>query len=312
MLDNEGILLQYLNDAEKDMRLTYKTEYPLSTASTFKIGGPASYAVFPQNVDEMASLCSLCRSISVPFIVIGNGSNLLFDDSGYEGVVIFTGELKTISIDGTTVFAECGVSLTHLSSVCGKEGLSGLEFAYGIPGSLGGAVYMNAGAYGGEMKDVIVSVDYYDLDSDELGSFECEECAFEYRGSIFNRSNKIILSATLSLVCADKDEIKRQMDEYMTSRKEKQPLNFPSAGSTFKRYPGYFTAKLIDEASLKGFSVGGAQVSPKHAGFVVNTGNATSDDVKALIEHIKAVIKEKVGIDIECEVKFISDPKGKV
>ena len=312
MLDNEGILLKYLSDAEKEMRLTYKTEYPLSTASTFKIGGPAAYAVFPRSVDELSSLCAFCRSISVPFIVIGNGSNLLFDDSGYEGVVIFTTELKTVSIDGTTVFAECGVSLTHLSSLCGKEGLSGLEFAYGIPGSVGGAVYMNAGAYGGEMKDVILSVDYYDLDNDETGSFECDSCAFEYRGSIFNRSNKIILSSKFKLTSSDKDAIKEQMEEYMRSRIEKQPLNFPSAGSTFKRYPGYFTAKLIDDASLKGFSIGGAQVSPKHAGFIVNTGNATSDDVKALIEHIKAVIKEKVGIDIECEVKFISDPKGKV
>ena len=311
MLDNSNILEQYLTDAEDEGRLTFRVDLPLSTVTTFKIGGAASYGIYPSSIDELSSLCALCRSISVPFYIVGNGSNLVFDDTGYEGAVIFTTAINTVTINENTVYSDCGVSLTHLSSLVAKEGLSGLEFAYGIPGSVGGAVYMNAGAYGGEMKDVVKEVTFYDIKNDEFVTVENDKCAFDYRTSVFQSGDKIILSVKLKLLSDDRELITARMNQYMQSRKDKQPLNYPSAGSVFKRYPGYFTGKLIEEAGLKGYTIGGAQVSEKHAGFIVNIGNATSADLKALIQYIKAVIKENVGIDIECEVKFVPNPAQK-
>ncbi len=309
MLYNSTLLEEYLEDAEKEGRLSYRKDIPLSTVSTFRIGGNTSYAIYPLDTDELAALCALCRSVSVPFIVIGNGSNLLFDDSGYEGAVILTTQIKDITVNGNTVTAGCGVSLTHLSSVVAQKGLCGLEFAYGIPGSVGGALFMNAGAYGGEMKDVTVSVTCYDTDTDEIYDISCDECCFGYRESVFQNSGKIILSANFSLSEGNTDEITEKMNCLMQQRIDKQPLNYPSAGSVFKRYPGYFAGKLIEDAGLKGFTVGGAQVSEKHAGFIINVGNATASDVLSLVEHIKGVIKDNVGIELQCELRFIPNPK---
>lgn len=309
MLYNSSLLEQYLEEAERDGRLSYRKDLSLSAVSSFRIGGNASYAIYPINTDELAALCALCRSISVPFMVVGNCSNLLFDDSGYEGAVILTTQIKDITVKGTAVTAGCGASLTHLSSVVAQNGLCGLEFAYGIPGTVGGAMFMNAGAYGGEMKDVTASVTCYDIDSDEIYDISCDECGFGYRESVFQNSGKIILCATFSLISGDADEITERMNALMQQRIDKQPLNYPSAGSVFKRYPGYFAGKLIEEAGLKGFTVGGAQVSEKHAGFIINVGNATASDVLSLIEHIKSVIKENVGIELQCEVRYISNPQ---
>lgn len=308
MLDNANILEQYLTEAEAEERLTYRRDLPLSGVTSFKIGGKVSYAVYPLSIDELTSLCALCRSISVPFYVVGNGSNLLFDDSGYEGAVIFTTGINTIKIEDNTVYAECGASLTHLASVVAKEGLSGLEFAYGIPGSVGGALFMNAGAYGGEMKDVVTSVSFYDIENDEFSSYDLHDCGFDYRKSAFQDGSKIILSMNARLCPSDKQEIIEKMDDLMQRRKDKQPLNYPSAGSVFKRYPGYFTGKLIEDAGLKGYTIGGAQVSEKHAGFIINVGMATASDVLLLVDHIKNVIKDINGIDLECEIRFVSNP----
>ena len=308
MLSNSSLLEQYLEDAEKEGRVTFRKDFPLSSISSFKIGGNASYVIYPTSADELASLSALCHSISIPHIVIGNGSNLLFSDSGYEGAVIPTTQIKNIKINGTTVKAGCGVSLTHLSSVVSEESLSGLEFAYGIPGTVGGALYMNAGAYGGEMKDVCLSVTVYDSTSDEIYDIKAEDCGFGYRESIFQNSDKIILGAKFVLTEGDTAQISEKMNCLMQQRIDKQPLNYPSAGSVFKRYPGYFSGKLIEEAGLKGYTIGGAQVSEKHAGFIINVGQATASDVLALIDYIVSVIKENVGIELQPEVKYIKNP----
>lgn len=311
MLENTAMLETYLSDGQIEGRLTFHRDYPLSKLSTFRIGGNAAYAVYPKSTDEFAALTALCVSLSIPYTVLGNGSNVLCADDGYEGVVLVTTDMNAITREGNTVKADCGVSLTYLASYAGKEGLGGLSFAYGIPGTVGGAVFMNAGAYGGEMKDVITSVSWYDPLTDESGEYSSEDCCFGYRESVFQKGDKIILSMTVALTPADPAVLRAEMEELMARRRDKQPLEFPSAGSTFKRYPGYFTGKLIEEAGLKGYTVGGAQVSEKHAGFVINIGNATAADVLALIEHIKGVIFEKNGIHIECEVRYLTSADGK-
>ena len=308
MLNNREILEQYLNEAVQDGRLSFKNDLPLSTVSSFKVGGNAAFCIYPYSKDELASLCALCRSISAPFIVVGNVSNLVFDDSGYEGAVLFTSEINKIRIEGTTVNADCGTMLSRLCTEAAEQGLSGIEFAYGIPGSVGGAVFMNAGAYGGEFKDVIKSVTYYDAEADEFCTIGNEDCCFGYRTSIFHDKNKIILSVILKLERSDKDAVLSLMHDYLQRRKDKQPLNYPSAGSVFKRPEGYFAGKLIEDSSLKGYTIGGAQVSEKHAGFIINAGGATCADIKALVKHIQMVVKEKFSVDLECEIKFISDP----
>ena len=308
MLSNSSILEQYLEEAEREDRLTFRRDFPLSSLSSFRIGGNASYVIYPATPDELASLSAFCHSISVPSIVIGNGSNLLFSDSGYEGAVIVTTQIKGIKIDGTAVKVGCGASLTHLASVVAEQSLAGLEFAYGIPGTVGGAVYMNAGAYGGEIKDVCVSVSVYDCENDEIYDIKAQDCGFGYRESIFQAGNKIILGAKFALSEGVVGEISEKMSCLMQQRIDKQPLNYPSAGSTFKRYPGYFSGKLIEEAGLKGYTIGGAQVSEKHAGFIINIGNATASDVLALIDQIVSAIKENVGIELQTEVKYIENP----
>ncbi len=308
MQGNDILIGSYLDEAQKDGRLTYKHDFSLSSACSFRIGGAASYGVWPGSADEFASITAICRTAAVPFLVAGNGSDLLFDDRGYRGVVIFTTAMNEIRRDGNRLTVACGVPLTRLSVYAAKEGLGGLTFAYGIPGTLGGAIFMNAGAYGGEMKDVVTRVNWYDPETDEFGSYADGENGFGYRESIYQKEAKLILSAELTLFDADPDALRAEMDDYMQRRKDKQPLEYPSAGSTFKRYPGYFTAQLIDQAGLKGRTVGGAQVSEKHAGFVINRGGATCADVLTLIEEIKTAIYEKNGIEIETEIRYIPCP----
>lgn len=308
MQGNDILIRSYLEEAREEGRLTYQRDFPLSSACSFRIGGAAAYGVWPTSADEFASLTAICRSAAIPFFVVGNGSDLLFDDLGYDGVVIFTTAMNEIKRDGNRLTVACGVPLTRLSSFAAKEGLGGLTFAYGIPGTLGGAVFMNAGAYCGEMKDVVTRVNWYDTESDEFGSYVGEENGFAYRESIYQKESKLILSAELTLVNADPAALRAEMDDFMGRRREKQPLEYPSAGSTFKRYPGYFTAQLIDQAGLKGKRIGGAQVSEKHAGFVVNRGGATCADVLTLIEEIKAEIFKLNGIHIETEIRYIPCP----
>ena len=288
-----------------------KINEPLSKHSTLRIGGCADYAVFPKNLDEFKFALHTCKHRGIRFIVVGNGSNLLFDDKGYRGAVIFTTKMNSceyIHKDAIYVRVECGKSLTELAGEVGKKhSLSGLEFAYGIPGTVGGAIYMNAGAYGGQMSDIVVESTYLDINDAQIKTFSATEHDFSYRHSLFQEhSDFIIISTTLRLLSGNTEEIFALMSKNMNSRKDKQPLELPNAGSTFKR-PGnnVFVGKLIEESGLKGYSIGGAQISEKHAGFTVNMGGATSADVLALINHVKAVIYDKYGVTLESEIIYV-------
>lgn len=280
-------------------------EFPMCQCTTFKIGGPADLFAEPQNKEELLSLFRLCKEYKVPFTIIGAGSNLLVSDSGIAGVVCrLAGDFDSVSISGTTVSAGAAISLAKLSKAAQKEGLSGLEFASGIPGTLGGAVYMNAGAYDGEMKDVVTETEYMD-ENGEIHLVSGGEHEFSYRHSVFSGKNAVILSVKMKLTPKDPAEILEKMRDLNARRKEKQPLDKPSAGSTFKRPEGYFAAKLIEDAGLKGFSVGDACVSEKHAGFVVNNGSATAEDILALMRAVQDKVKAEFGVTLEPEVKYI-------
>ncbi len=298
-----------LATAQNELDFSFIETPRLSEYTTFRIGGPAAFAVFPNTISAFAELIKLLKAYNEPYCVLGNGSNILFADSGFKGTVIITSRMNRISSDGFRITAECGASLIKLACFAGKHSLSGLEFAYGIPGSVGGAVYMNAGAYGGEISEVLESCLCFDTANLTETKFDRDECDFGYRSSLFikNPGRYILLQATFALSSGNADEIKAAMNDYMSRRREKQPLEYPSAGSVFKRAPGYFTAKLIDDAGLKGKRIGGAQISEKHAGFIVNVGNATAKDVMALIALTKETVHEKFNVDIECEIRFLGD-----
>lgn len=295
-------LEQFMNECAS---LDYEKNVSLVNYSTIKVGGMADYVAYPKTESALCALVDYLNDENIKYKVVGNGSNLIFSDAGFRGVIVLTTHLKKIRKYGNSIYAECGVSLTALALYAQKHGLSGLEFAYGIPGTVGGAVFMNAGAYGGEIKDVLQKSAYFDLAISKRGELYKAGHKFGYRTSVYEKNNNVILSAVFDLKPKDPEAIKAEMDCYMAARKEKQPLDYPSAGSTFKRCEGHFTAQMIDEAGLKGFSVGGAMVSEKHAGFIINTGNATAEDIKALIVIIKQKLKEKFDVDIQEEVKYI-------
>ena len=279
----------------------------MASHTTFRIGGRVRYLLYPESADALIAAVTYCREKGIPCALVGNGSNLLWQDADFDSCVLFTSGMKRVTVDGTCVRADAGA---HLSAVCiaaRDAGLGGLAFAYGIPGSVGGAVYMNAGAYDGEVGQRITAVTYYDSFEDRVVTVPGEDCAFGYRTSVFSQKKAVILSAEFSLEKDDPAVIRAAMEDYLARRREKQPLEFPSAGSAFKRYPGYFTAKLIDEAGLKGYSVGGAQVSDKHAGFIVNRGGATAADVNTLIAYVKEKIFAQNGIWIEPEIRTVGD-----
>lgn len=283
----------------------YLTDAVLKNYTSFKIGGKADLMVFPDTEEKFSSIIKKINELALPVLIIGKGSNMLISDSGYRGIVINTCKFDKITlIDDTTIYCQSGASLSRLCRFALDNSLSGLEFAFGIPGTAGGAAYMNAGAYGGEMVDVLFSCEHIYPDGSK-GKFSKEELDLSYRHSIYNDSNLFILSLTVKLNKGNPDEIKSKMDELMFRRKDKQPLEYPSAGSTFKRPEGYFAAALIEECGLKGYSVGGAQVSEKHSGFVINKGNATCDDVLNLMKHCQQTVFEKKGVHIEPEVKII-------
>ncbi len=286
-------------------KIEYTENTPLAPYTSFRIGGPGRLLVFPKNVEEAVEVLDILRGEGIPTVVLGNGTNVLVSDDGFDGAAVILSDMRSYSIDGNRITADAGMPLTKLALLAAKSSLSGLEFAYGIPGTLGGGIYMNAGAYGGDMSQVITSSRYYDLETGESGDIIGEAHEFAYRHSVYMDSRKVILSATLRLVPGQRDYIEERMNGYMSKRKEKQPLEFPSAGSTFKRGNGFITSQVIDEVGLKGRSVGGAEVSEKHAGFVINKGSATAKDVLELIDIIKAEVKEKAGYDIECEIRYI-------
>ena len=280
---------------------------PMKNHTTFRVGGPADIFLTP-SAEELPAVLSVCREEQMPVTVIGNGSNLLVGDQGIRGVVICIGfGMRGIRVDGEKIFLEAGVTLAAAAQQAAKAGLTGLEFASGIPGTFGGAVVMNAGAYGGEMKDVIVSVRVISEDG-EIITLSKEELDLSYRHSVIPERGYLVIDGELLLTREkDPDQITERMEELKKKRIEKQPLEYPSAGSTFKRPEGYFAGKLIMDAGLRGFSVGGAAVSEKHCGFVINKGNATAADICALMDEVTRIVKEKYAVTLEPEVKKVGE-----
>ena len=277
----------------------------MSLHTTFKIGGNARLVVYPQNEEQISELVKCAKAENVRLIAVGNGSNLLVDDDGIDACVLILGEpfSQIKLIDDETIYAKAGAKLIALCRFAYEHSLSGLEFAYGIPGSAGGAAFMNAGAYGGEIRDVLVSCKV--LKDGKVIELDNEQAGFEYRNSRIMAEKMIVLEAVLKLEKGNKEEISSKMKELNSQRNTKQPVEFPSAGSTFKRPEGYFAAKLIDDSGLRGFSVGKAQVSPKHCGFVVNNGGATAQEVLELIEKVTEIVYDKFGVRLEPEVRII-------
>ncbi|MGN0421274.1 MAG: UDP-N-acetylmuramate dehydrogenase [Lachnospiraceae bacterium] len=284
-----------------------KTEEPMKNHTTFRVGGPAEFFVMPRSAEEVKKVIDLCRRESFPYYIIGNGSNLLVSDQGYRGVVLqIYKEMSYIEIEENVVVAQAGALLSAIANKALENGLTGFEFAAGIPGTLGGACVMNAGAYGGEMKDVLEEVTVL-TEEGEVLIIPKENLELGYRTSIIARKGYIVLEARIQLREGEKEAIKSLMEELKDKRVSKQPLEYPSAGSTFKRPEGYFAGKLIQDAGLRGFSVGGAQVSEKHCGFVINRENATAADVAELMRQVSARVEEEFGVKLEPEVKRLGE-----
>ena len=289
-----------------DNNIRFSENEPLSKHTSFKIGGNARVAAFPDSETKLVGVLQAAKKAGLRSVLLGNGSNVLVSDRGFDGVVIFTTECKNVSLNGNIITADCGVTLAKLASVARDASLTGLEFAHGIPGTVGGGVFMNAGAYGGEIGYVLVSSRFYDISDGSVGEMTADAHGFGYRTSVYSRNeNLVMLSAKFELKPGNKDEISAKMSELMAKRREKQPIEYPSAGSTFKRPVDNFAGKLIEDAGLKGYTVGGAKVSEKHAGFVINVGGATAEDVKKLISYVKEKVYRDFGVLLECEIKFI-------
>ncbi|MDI3481328.1 MAG: UDP-N-acetylmuramate dehydrogenase [Tepidanaerobacteraceae bacterium] len=281
-----------------------KANEPMKNHTSFRIGGPADILALPRDVQEIKGIVDFCKREGVPFFVMGNGTNLLVGDKGIRGVVIKLAQnFNDIQVNNNLIKCKAGVALSSIGCLALQNSLSGLEFACGIPGTVGGAVVMNAGAYGGQMADVVKKIrvldfngNIYEMSKDELG--------YSYRYSILQNGGRILLDVELELSPGDYNEIKARMEDFLTRRKQKQPLNLPSAGSAFKRPPGNFAGYLIEKAGLKGFRIGGAMVSDLHAGFIVNIDNATCEDVLNLINHIQKEVKRKFNVELEPEIKI--------
>ena len=283
------------------------TDEPMSRHTTFRIGGNADYFVKPGNADEVAAVIVVCREYNIPYFILGNVSNLLVTDDGYRGMIInIMDNMDSVTVDGRIITAQAGAMLVRVSVMARDNALTGLEFASGIPGTIGGAVYMNAGAYGGEMKNVVKTVRAID-EYGRIYELDSEKMDFSYRHSIVEERKLIVLEVTLELEHGSREAIDDRMKELAEARRSKQPLEYPSAGSTFKRPEGYFAGKLIMDAGLRGYSVGGAQVAEKHCGFVINKGGATASDVVELIRDVQHDVDDKFGVTLEPEVKMLGE-----
>lgn len=284
-----------------------KTEEPMKNHTTFRVGGPASFFVMPERLEEIQDIVALCRREKIPYYVMGNGSNILVSDKGYQGVIIqIYKEMSRVEVHQEALRVQAGALLSAIAGKALEAGLTGFEFAAGIPGTLGGACVMNAGAYGGEMKDVVKEVTVLTQEGKVLVLSD-GELRFGYRTSVIAKAGYIVLGAVIQLKKGDKPSIRAVMDELKERRIARQPLEYPSAGSTFKRPEGYFAGKLIEEAGLRGFQVGGAQVSEKHCGFVINKGQATAADVAELMSQVAHRVEETSGVKLEPEVKKLGD-----
>lgn len=284
----------------------YLENEPLSQHTTFRIGGKCSIMLFANSESSAAEFVACCKKENIRHYILGNGSNVLFSDDGFDGAVIVIGkDMRKISLhDDNVIEVMAGCTLAQLCTFALENSLTGLEFAYGIPGTVGGAVFMNAGAYGGDISDVIVKAEAFD-ENGNVRCFSAEDMQLGYRTSAFQSNGYIITKAWIKLGKGNASEIKEKMDSIMERRKEKQPLEYPSAGSAFKRPVGSYAGKLIQESGLRGYTVGGAQVSEKHCGFVINRNNATFSDVETLINDVRRIVSEKTGFDLECEVRII-------
>lgn len=280
---------------------------PMKKHTTFRVGGNAEVFIRITEQSQLSPLLHYLHQVEIPYFVMGNGSNLLVSDHGYEGIIIQLGEyFSDISINGIHLTAKAGTSMSRISRKAAEAGLTGLEFAAGIPGTVGGGVVMNAGAYDGEMKQVVESVAVLDCDGNEM-ILDNESMEFSYRNSAVKNTNFIITECTFFLEPGSREEIQAKIDDFQQRRKEKQPLDYPSAGSTFKRPDGYFAGKLITDAGLKGKKIGGAQVSEKHAGFLINTGDATASDIYQLIAHVQEEVEKQFNVRLEPEVIFLGE-----
>ena len=283
-----------------------KIDEKLSEYVNFKVGGPADILLIPNSTEQVIKSIKICKENNIPFYLIGNGSNILVRDGGFRGVVLSLKNVKNIYVDGEKIEAECGVMLKEVSDKAIENSLTGFEFACGIPGTIGGAVFMNAGAYDGEISKVIESAEVIDENCNII-RLSREELDFGYRSSLVMKKGYTVLSAVFKLEKGQVKTIKELIEDLTNKRESKQPLEYPSAGSTFKRPTGYFAGKLIQDAGLKGYSIGGAAVSEKHSGFVINKGNATAKDITDLIKHIQDEVKKQFGVDLHPEVRIIGE-----
>ena len=283
------------------------TEEAMSQHTTFKIGGPADYFLIPDKGEDVGRVIKICKEKEIPYFILGNGSNLLVGDGGYRGAVIqIYRNMSSVTVEGNEITAQAGALLSAVAAAAKNASLTGFEFAGGIPGTIGGAVVMNAGAYGGEMKDVLTEVTVMNAEGD-IFTLPTEELELGYRTSIIKTAGYIVLEAKIRLKEGDPEVIRETMKDLTIRRTTKQPLEYPSAGSTFKRPEGYFAGKLIMDSGLAGYQVGGAQVSEKHCGFVINAGDATARDVRTLMDNVRDIVYKKYGVTLEPEVKFLGE-----
>lgn len=291
----------------KALDIPCKEIVSMSDYTTMQVGGIVPVVAFVRSAEELITATREAKNNGVKFAVIGGGSNTIFSDMGFDGLVIITSDMKNFSVEGNIIKADCGASLTRLAVAAQRAGLSGLEFAYGIPGTVGGAVFMNAGAFDGNMSDVVVSTICYDTKNDSIRKIDRDEHMFRYRESIYTKNpHYIVLAVMLELQGAKAETIVNKMNENIRARKAKQPLEFPSAGSVFKRPVGFYAGELIEKCGLKGYRIGGAEVSEKHAGFIVNRGKATAEDVMRLISHVKTTVFMNYSVELECEIRYFS------
>lgn len=296
--------MERIIDLAKNLGCVYAENEPMSAHTTFKIGGPARLIVYPKSKEDVASFVKLCNELGIRYMAVGNGSNLLVSDDGIDACLIMLDSTfsDVYLVDDTTIYADAGASLMKVCRFALDNELTGLEFAYGIPGSCGGAAFMNAGAYGGEMKDVLAKCVHIDANGNE-GCLLDSDLSLSYRHSAYYDNGCVIVGLYLKLQKGNADDIRAKMNDLIGRRKDKQPLEYPSAGSTFKRPEGYFAGALIEQCNLKGYTVGGAQVSEKHAGFVINKGGATCKDVLDLCEHISTTVLNETGVEMEMEIR---------
>lgn len=302
---SDEILLQLKNITDEE---NIKFDVEMKNHTSFRVGGPVDVLVTPAAYDEVANILKLCKKIKIPYYIVGNGSNLLVKDGGIRGIVIKLTKLSDIKVDGNKVTAQSGAAITSVTITAREAKLSGLEFACGIPGSVGGSIAMNAGAYGGEIADVLESALVVD-ENGKIKKLSNSELKLGYRSSAVTKYNYIVLEGTFSLKNQQYENIKNRMDQIMQARREKQPLEYPSAGSTFKRPEGFYAGKLIEDSGLKGTNVGDAEVSVKHSGFIINKGNATAKDILDLIEKVQCTVKKKYNVELCPEVRIIGEDK---